>query len=91
MRQAKELFLWKPKNKINLQDDYIKAIQDPEFKSFVLSLPTTEEILMRYTHRLQESFEECKHCKHCEGLEMCKKKKVGYFLKPKANESMISF
>ena len=30
MRQAKELFLWKPKNKIKLQDDYIKAIH--EFK-----------------------------------------------------------
>ncbi len=91
MRQAKELFLWKPKNKIKLQDDYIKAIQDPEFKSFVLSLPTTEEILMRYTHRLQESFAECKHCKHCEGLEMCKNKQVGYCLTPTANERMISF
>lgn len=91
MRQAKELFLWKPKNKIKLQDDYIKAIQDPEFKSFVLSLPTTEEILMRYTQRLQDSFFECNNCKSCKSLSMCKNNQIGYRLTPFANERMITF
>lgn len=91
MRQAKELFEYKPKNKMKLQDEYIKAIQNPEFKNFVLTLPTTETILMRYTHRLQESFEECQRCKKCKGLEMCKNNQIGYCLTPSANERMINF
>lgn len=86
-----ELFEWKPKSQMKLQDDYIKAIQNPQFKEFIQSLPTTENILMRYTQRLQDSFFECNNCKSCKSLSMCKNNQIGYRLTPSANERMITF
>lgn len=91
MKNVNDLFYLRAKDKRTLQDDYIKAIKDHEFKLFLNNIMTTEDVLIKYTSRLKQSFDEHKKCNGCKCLETCKNAKVGYRLTPYANSKSISF
>ena len=67
------------------------ACSNKEFKEYVYSLNIKEDILMKYTSRLEEAFEEKKHCSVCEKLEDCKNKIKGYKYTPISEKNIINF
>lgn len=67
------------------------ACSNKDFKEYVYSLNIKEDILMKYTSRLEETFEEHTNCLNCECLETCKNKMKGYKYTPIAEENIINF
>lgn len=78
-------------DKISLQHSFQDACSNKEFKSYVYSLGLNDDILMKYTSRLEESFEECKNCENCKELTSCKNKVQGYAYTPLTKEKTIDF
>ena len=67
------------------------ACSDKEFKDYVYGLNANDNLLMKYTSNLQDSFEECKNCKKCKNLDVCKNKVKGYAYTPVVGEKLINF
>lgn len=78
-------------DKISLAHSFQDACSDKEFKEYVYSLDTSEEILMKYTSRLEESFQEHKNCAKCKNLDSCQNKVKGYKYTPTINPKSIDF
>ena len=76
---------------ISLAHSFQDACSDNDFKKYVYKLNTTEEILMKYTSRLLDAYEECKNCTTCDNLKECKNKVTGYAYTPIANDKTIEF
>lgn len=76
---------------ISLAHSFQDACSDKDFKNYVYRLNTTEEILMKYTSRLLDAYEECKNCSTCKNLKECKNKVNGYAYTPIANNKTIEF
>ena len=57
---------------IKLSHSFYDACSNEEFKKYVDSLSIEEEILMKYTSSLEDSFKEYINCSKCSGLEKCK-------------------
>lgn len=69
----------KNKNNLNtVKKNYMFSLEDPRFVKLVNRLDTNEEVLMKYTSKLQNTVEELDNCKGCEGLSFCKNKITGY-------------
>ena len=71
----------------NFQD----ACSDKEFYDYVYGLNVKEEILMKYTSSLEDSFLEHKNCKNCKGLENCLNNIKGYCYTAINDNGMITF
>ena len=78
-------------NNLKLQQEYIKALKDKDFVKVVNELDCKEEVLMKYTSRLEECANENRNCANCKGLIECKNKIIGYILKAKKSDSTLSF
>lgn len=76
---------------ISLAHSFQDACSDNDFKVFAYSLKIDENILMKYTSRLEEAFEECKNCATCSSLESCKNKLCGYRYTPLPANNIIDF
>ena len=76
---------------ISLAHSFQDACSNSDFKAYVYSLGIPEEILMKYTSRLEETFEECKNCALCKSLESCKNKVRGYAYTPIEDGKLIDF
>ena len=74
-----------------LKKSFEEATKDENFKSFLLKLKVKDEILMKYTSALQESFYEYNNCYNCKGLSECKNKMIGYAYLPKNVGFNITF
>ena len=74
-----------------LTHSFQDACHDKDFKSFAYGLNIKEDILMKYTSQLQESFEENCNCKKCKSLETCQNKMKGYRYTPIESGKMIIF
>ena len=75
----------------DLTHSFQDACSDKEFKEYVYSLDIHENILMKYTSQLQDSFLEYNNCKKCKGLDYCQNKIPGFCFRPKKKERMITF
>ena len=71
----------------NFQD----ACSDKEFYDYVYGLNVKEEVLMRYTSSLEDTFIENKNCKNCKGLDSCLNKVKGYCYNAVNDKGMITF
>lgn len=71
----------------NFQD----ACSDKEFYDYVYGLNVKEEILMKYTSSLEDSFLENKNCKNCKGLDCCLNKVLGYCYNAINDRGSITF
>ncbi|MBE6157320.1 MAG: primosomal protein DnaI [Firmicutes bacterium] len=78
-------------DEVALIHDYQNACSNKEFKNYVDSLDIKDEILMKYTSNLIDSFEECKNCNECKNLETCKNKVKGYKYTPEKDGNLITF
>lgn len=76
---------------ISLKHSFQDACSNKEFKEYVFNLGVKEDILIKYTSKLEESFEECKNCKNCNGLGFCKNSVKGYAYTPIIEENKINF
>ncbi len=75
----------------NLNDEYEKSLNDPNFKAIARSLKMGEEILKKYTSLIEECAKEYGNCKNCKGILECKNKKEGYCYLPRNVEGRIEF
>ena len=74
-----------------LVHDYQDACSNKEFKDYVDSLNIKDEILMKYTSSLEESFCEEKNCSKCKSITTCKNNIVGYKYTPEKDNNIITF
>ena len=74
-----------------LTHSFQDACSDKEFKDYVYHLNGKEEVLMKYTSRLQDSFQEFKNCANCKGLETCQNSIKGYINTPIVKGNIIDF
>lgn len=74
-----------------LTQSFQKSCSNKEFKDYVYSLNIKEDILIKYTSRLEESFEEKQNCKNCKSLESCGNKMKGYVYTPLFDGKVIVF
>lgn len=74
-----------------LKQNYIKKLDNRDFRELVSILNTSDEILMRYTSQLEDSSIEFSHCRGCKGLENCKNKIKGYMYTPRLDDEKIIF
>lgn len=74
-----------------LAHSFQDACSDKEFYDYVYGLNVKEEILMKYTSSLEDSFLENKNCKNCKGLEHCLNKVLGYCYNAINDKGTITF
>ncbi len=91
MMEVKEIVKMNKDQETKLKQSYIKALEDKKFKELVSILKIDENLLMKYTSRLQESATEFDHCKNCKGLVDCQNKVKGYLLTPFKDHNRINF
>ena len=75
----------------DLVHSFQDACADKEFKDYVYHLNAKEEVLMKYTSGLQDSFQEYKNCLACENLESCPNYMMGYRMTPNVDGDVINF
>ena len=78
-------------NNISLDEEYEKALSNPEFKAITTSLKLSETKLKEYTSIIEECSEEYKNCKSCKSLLDCKNKVEGYCYLPQNIGGEVSF
>ena len=91
MLKANDYFKVDKDMELSLKQEFIKALKDENFVKVVNKLDVEEEVLMKYTSRLQDCSIECSNCKDCTGLSECKNKVKGFVLTPIKNKNIISF
>ena len=74
-----------------LKKSYLNAKKNDDFCKLVSKLNTSEEILMHYTSRLEDSASEYKNCLNCKSLLSCANKVEGYACLPVVKDDYIDF
>ena len=74
-----------------LNQSFMTALSDKEFKEFVYGLKIEEEIMKKYTSSLEDAFLECKNCQNCSSLQECKNKVSGFVYTPIKDNNIINF
>ena len=73
--------------KVNFQN----CLKDSNFSSLVDSIDLPNDILMKYTSKLQEASIECENCNNCKSLLGCKNSIKGYCYKPIVLNNSLNF
>ena len=79
--QLEEMGLKKQMEK-RLRQDYMQALNDPDFRKMVDKVDAPDDLVMKFTSKLQDCVKDYKHCKNCKGLLSCKNQVTGYYLSP---------
>ena len=88
MKAKEELF----KNDFTaLTHSFQDACSDKEFRKYLDELKIKDDILMKYTSSLEDSFLEYNNCKNCKGLLSCKNLIPGYRYTPIEKNDVITF
>ncbi len=74
-----------------LKDSFNEAKKDKDFENFLDKIKVSDDLAMKYTTSLLESFDEYNHCLSCPGLNDCKNKMLGYAYLPKTINTKIEF
>lgn len=62
----------------SLRDNYIRALNNPEFKELIALLQISDKEAMKYTSKLEDYLSEQKNCGVCLGLAECRNAIKGY-------------
>ena len=86
-------FVNKSKKSINddLRREYIKSSTDDTFKKLCARLKLDDEILMKYTSKLEMTVCDLKNCSKCRGLDKCKNEVSGHIYYPEVRDSHLEF
>ncbi len=74
-----------------ISKNFKEALKDENFIALVRKLKCDEEILKKYTTKLETTVRELENCKKCKSLLMCKNKYEGCVSFPKVCENMLKF
>lgn len=75
----------------SIKQNYIKALEDEEFRRLITQYKIDEEVGMKYTSRLMDSSKEHTNCSNCPSLAACSNSVRGFCLTPKQNKNTINF
>ena len=75
----------------SLTHSFYDACSDKEFRKYLDTLKIEDEILMKYTSSLKDSFIEYKNCSNCKYLAACQNQVPGYLLTPEKATNSITF
>lgn len=86
-------FVKKSKRAINddLRKEYILASSDDTFKKLCNRLKCSDEVLMKYTTKLESTVCELKKCSKCKGINSCQNDVVGHVYYPHARDEHLEF
>ena len=94
MKNINELYENKKNKKdlmLSLRREFTLASRDPEFIKLCNKLELSEDILCKYTSKLENSVKELNNCKNCKGLGQCKNEVMGYVNYPTVYNNNLSF
>ena len=91
MKKIQELIKLSSEELNLLKQNYIKKLDNRDFKEIVNMLNASDEVLMQYTSSLEEASVEFGHCKSCKGLSECRNKMNGYMYTPRLEKEKIIF
>lgn len=74
-------------NKKNLK----LAMEDVNFANLCYKLDVSEDILCKYTSKLESTVNDLNNCKGCKGLEYCKNEVTGFVNFPSVSENSLVF
>ncbi len=74
-----------------LKRSFMDACSNKMFSDYVYNLAIKEDILIKYTSSLQDSFSEKQNCVSCDGISSCKNKVAGYCYTPSSDNKRILF
>ena len=74
-----------------LTNSFYDACSDKDFRKYLDSLKIEDEILMKYTSSLEDSYNEYKNCLNCKNLSACENAVSGYLLTPEKSTNSITF
>ena len=77
--------------KSDLDLEYKKAKENPNFKAVIKGLKMKDDDLKKYTSLIEESAEEYSHCKECKSIHECKNKIEGCCYIPINYEVNLTF
>lgn len=78
-------------NKYKLEDNFIKALKNPDFVKVVNTLNVPDEIKYRYTSSLQEIASNISICAKCKGLSFCPYDVKGLYKDANVEDNLIKF
>ena len=86
-------FITKSKKSIKegLVREYLLAGKDETFQKLCHRLKTDDEILMKYTSKLQNTCEELNRCSKCRSLDKCTNEIIGHVYYPKKVDDHLEF
>ena len=86
-------FVNKSKKQINdeLRREYIKSNTDESFRKLCSRLKIDDEILMKYTSKLEVTSQELTNCAKCKGLDKCKNEVEGHVYYPEIRNDYLEF
>lgn len=91
MKSIKDLVKLSSEEVNFLKQNYIKKLDNRDFKEIVSILNVSDEVLMQYTSQLEDSSIEFHNCKNCKCLEECKNKVKGYMYTPNLQQDKVVF
>ncbi len=93
MENLKEVISGKyGKSNYKLEAEYQKKYdEEPLFRKIANKLDLPNEVLMKYTTKIEKSTEELKNCKNCKNLFECQNEVEGYVYYPERNQDDIEF
>lgn len=83
--------LVKNKKSLDLKHSFMDACSNKDFCEFIKTLPIEEEILIKYTSKLEDAAKEYSNCKNCKGFSSCKNQIKGYCYTPLKEDNTINF
>jgi primosomal protein DnaI len=87
-------YLKKKKSKdldLLVKKNFKLAMENESFANLCYKLDVSEDVLMKYTSKLECSVNELGNCKGCKGLEFCKNPLIGFVDFPQVNEDYLVF
>lgn len=74
-----------------LRKNFILSCKNDEFLKLCSNIKVDEEILMKYTSKLNETVCELSNCKKCKSLSQCKNNVFGHVYFPNAKDKILNF
>ena len=75
----------------DLRKEFILSSSDETFKKLCNRLKCSEEVLMKYTSKLETTVCELKNCSKCKGLDKCKNEVLGHVYYPEVYKDSLEF
>ena len=75
----------------DLRKEFILSSSDEMFKKLCNRLKCEENLLMKYTSKLEITSCELKNCSKCKGIEKCKNQVEGHIYYPEVREDYLEF